>query len=644
MLSRLKNWLLKHETATIAAMIFAFIAVLTAACFWKYAMFLYNGLDLAIIHQTFWNSLHGRLFEQTIHPHSYLGDHAELIILPLLPLYALWPDPRMLLLLQVVALALPAWPIFLIAKRRSAHLADGFGPLLPLLFAALWLLNPIIQNIALYEFHLLPFAVLPLLLAALAYERGRWRAFLVWLAVALLVREDVSLVVFCFGLYAWADGRDRRWAIPPLALGAAWFVGASDLIARFAPAGNYKFLIYYSWLGNSFGGIIGGVLTKPLSVLLHLATVGNIDMALGFLMPLAFLPLASAPTLILLLAPLAQILLGAPGGSELVVQTHYATLFLPALFLAAIAATPKMLEHKKWLYFQQKEVAIGLPLVLLLATVYSNVVMGPLWPVARRALAGTDRAEARAAAEMLRQIPADASVAAGFRLLPQLSSRKNLYSLHYIFLGTTQFAEEPYPVPPDIAYTAADDRDLLDYRAQVLRTTWSAPYYHDGLSRLAPLGGEEIFAVSPFRLIRRGGAAPVPIQTAVPPDAFSSAFRRTPAGPELAITLLWTPPEGCSPTSSQIYTVVIRLRDAHGRVYRTTELPLAEPFGPVSSLTCRRSYLLPLPALPAGEYTPELSIERQEAMMLLNGIRADERTVLKRQTIISRNLPAIIID
>src|SRR5207245_582982 len=136
---------------------FFVFALLAAFCLLKYHLFLYNGIDLAYFNQVFWNFLHGRFFTQSIHPHSSLGDHAELIIPLLVPFYALFPDPRTLLILQTIFLLLPAIPLYFLAKHRVSS-----SSLIPFLITALYLLSPIVHNILLFEFHVLAFALLPL--------------------------------------------------------------------------------------------------------------------------------------------------------------------------------------------------------------------------------------------------------------------------------------------------------------------------------------------------------------------------------------------------------------------------------------------------------------------------------------------------
>ncbi len=509
----IREWLAKNEQKTLILAMISVAAALIAACFWKYGVFGYDAIDLAYFNQVFWNTVRGRFFVQSIHPHLSLGDHAELAILLLSPLYALWQDPRMLLLLQAVALVLPAYPIWRIAKIRLAKAEGGklkAFALAPLILALAYLLDPVVHNIALFEFHVLPFALAPLLMAFLAYEEGRKGRFLAWTALALLAREDVALVVVMIGVLAWIERKPLWWRVAPAVFGAAWFAAAMRLIAHFSPDGGYKYRIYYAWLGGDPASMLSNAVAHPLALLAHVVTLPNLEMALGFLMPVLFLPLLAPARLLLAVGPLLQIVLGAPGGGELIIDTHYATLFLPALALAAIdgmAVVPDAVRGAAK-RVSADEIRRFAYVMLLTAAAYAASTLGPLPGVLRRA--STDDGLRRRAADaraVVAAIPRDASVAASYALLPALSSRENLTSLHYVFLGVTQFAEKTYDPPERIDYAALDADDLLTYRTQFLRTAWAAPHYAGGTDRLRGVLGAPVLHRGSFALYERGAQA-----------------------------------------------------------------------------------------------------------------------------------------
>src|SRR5690606_35418815 len=101
--------------------------------------------------QTVWNTLHGRVFQFTnpdgIENISRLAFHADFILILLSPLYLIWSDPRMLLLVQTVVLGLGGYFVYKIALHVLKHKT------LAVVFSILFLLNPLVQKQNLYDFH-----------------------------------------------------------------------------------------------------------------------------------------------------------------------------------------------------------------------------------------------------------------------------------------------------------------------------------------------------------------------------------------------------------------------------------------------------------------------------------------------------------
>ena len=635
-----KQAIKEKQGRTVAAGIIALAGILAAACAWKYAMYAYTGIDLAYFNQVFWNTVHGHPFRQSIHPGLSIGEHLELAILPLSVIYALFQDPRCLLVLQAVAVALPAYAVWRIARLRlAAHAKDLVAA--PMALAAAWLLNGSVHNIALFEFHVLPFAIAPLLMAMLAYEEGRKGRFLLWTGLALLVREDVALVVFMMGVLAWTERRSWWWRIVPSALGAAWFAGAMALISRLSDAGGYKYGVYYAWLGRTPVEMLAGAVTHPLRLLAHVLTLANLEMALGFLMPLMLLPLLRPKRLLLLVGPLLQIVLGAPGGGELILQTHYASLFLPALFLAAIdgfMALPPIIQGFKGLFERQEARRIAYGAVVLGAT-YGALMLGPLPAVAvRMAADGEMRLRAANAANMVSLVPRNANAAAGYALLPALSSREHLTSLHYVFLGVTQFGEKEYVPPEGITHVLLDTDDLLAYRTQFMNTAWAAPHFAGGKDRIEKLANKWTAFASPFILYVKDAAVPHELTTSIGTNTIGStpfpflgnAMARSQKGTDgtfVKVSAYWQL-NSVSP-DDLVVTSTVTLND--GRQFTNRILfdgvePSAFPYDPETDehITIQR---IPLPKDAVPEGMVEISLQRQKASYELNGIRSPVRRV-----------------
>ena len=172
--------LVRRPAFWVWVLILVFTVWFSAYSFRLHAAHLTYKSDLGQMDLAIWNTAHGR-FVQEIKADAIstrLTDHVEPIFLLVSAFYWLWDDVRVLFLLQAAALALGAWPIYLLARRKiaesaaapPARMAEKAG----LVFAVAYLLTPALQAPAAAEFHALPLAV-PLIAWALwAVEDRRW--------------------------------------------------------------------------------------------------------------------------------------------------------------------------------------------------------------------------------------------------------------------------------------------------------------------------------------------------------------------------------------------------------------------------------------------------------------------------------------
>ncbi len=77
-----------------------------------------------------------------------------------------------------MALAAGAWPVYRLARHRLSPLSAAAA-------GVAYLLNPFTQNLSLFEFHFIAFAVPLLLFAAAAYQRQRFGEFAAWCLAAV---------------------------------------------------------------------------------------------------------------------------------------------------------------------------------------------------------------------------------------------------------------------------------------------------------------------------------------------------------------------------------------------------------------------------------------------------------------------------
>lgn len=435
-----------------------FVALSFAGQYAKYNSFGYNGLDLGIYAQVFSESAHGRLFHFTIHPHSYLGDHVELLIVGLLPVYWLCQSPLTLLLLQSLALGLGAWPLYQFCRRR---LNERWS----LGVSLAYLLSPFVWNINFYEFHLLPFAIPLLFFAILEYDRRRFKTFLVWIILALLVREDVALAVFGFGLLAWWERRPWRWRLLPMLFGAIWFFCALKIAAVSGNLGSYKFLKYYAWLGPDLMSIVANFFGHPWLVVQKLFRLTNVVFLIGLGLPFAFLFLRAGRWLIPYLALLLQLGLSGYAG-DVALKIHYPSLFLPFLMTGAVVGLASLLNGQSrmsFIRFFARERGLTAA-VLCAVTLASSLVMGTAPGVFRHSLPSAVEQERRQLKrDVASLVGADTPLAAGYSFIGRLAQRPVLASLHYLYIGTEQYSDRPYLVPDQVAAVLVDQSDFLIY-------------------------------------------------------------------------------------------------------------------------------------------------------------------------------------
>lgn len=302
-------------------------AVIFTAMNWQ----LYRGLniphgDTAMYEEHLWNLLHGKGFRSYLDQGLFLGEHVQVIHLFLLPLYVLWPSHLLLELCQSAALAAGALPVFWMTRRatgcrKAAALAAGA-----------YLLYPPMQflDIAIDFKSFRPEAFfIPLLLFALDQrERQRWKTALTLGVLALLVKEDYTLITAPLGLFIAVEPwlkrrpeesssgesfsnirrRELRRGLAVCVLSIAWLLLATRVVMPwFRDGQELHYVSYFSKFGRSFGEVVLTMLTRPDLLLSELCSAPAVLYLMALFAPLAFLPLLSparlavaAPTLVLL--------------------------------------------------------------------------------------------------------------------------------------------------------------------------------------------------------------------------------------------------------------------------------------------------------------------------------------------------------
>jgi uncharacterized membrane protein len=397
----------------------AYAVLLIFASVVHYSVFETARFDLGNMVQAIWNSLHGHVLETTSqngHQHIRLGFHADPFLLLLAPLFWIWSSPLLLLVVQVLAVASGALPVFWLARKHLDSPRAGAQ------FAFAYLLYPATQFNAFTngsDFHSVSIAV-PLLLFAIWFlDENRLVAFSLVALLACTTKEEIPLAVGCLGIwYAVRTGR-RLFGLSVFAAGlGVTLFNFLWLIPHFAPPGGVIFAGRYKAVGGTPSGIAHKLFTDP-GAFVHAVATGHKAAYLALLV-LPFLGLwLLQPLLALGAVPDLAINLLSNDANQTSLQFQYTAGILPFIVAAAIFAAAR---------FERRRVEISL---WVLAGATAIAVFSPLasLPHDVRAL-GSPRVSAQARA--LGLVPDGVPVSATNKLGSHLSERRYIYSFPYV--------------------------------------------------------------------------------------------------------------------------------------------------------------------------------------------------------------------
>ncbi|MBB2901004.1 putative membrane protein [Kineococcus radiotolerans] len=182
--------------------------------------------DLGVFAQSAQSWASGRLPYSAIRGLPLLGEHFSPVTALWGAAWWVWPDPRALIVVQAVPLALGVAVVHALARR---HLGPPSAAVVAVLAAGSYG----VVNVARLDVHEVAFAVPLIALACAALVERRLTAACAWSLPLLLVKEDqgpticaVALVAFLLG-----RGRERLVAVATVLLAAAGTVAAFAVIA-----------------------------------------------------------------------------------------------------------------------------------------------------------------------------------------------------------------------------------------------------------------------------------------------------------------------------------------------------------------------------------------------------------------------------
>lgn len=295
---------------------------------------------------------------------NFFSIHFTPLIYLFAPVFALFPHPKTLLFLQAFVMFSSIIPLSLLAKRMQG------SKVFALFIVALFVWYPTFQYITLYEFEMLRFSIPIMLWMLYFWEERRMPLFLLFVLLALLVREEIGLTIFTFGVYIFLVEKKRYTGMGISALGLTYFFAIVTLVIPYfnnATEASYLPFSIFAKFGSSPLEIFYTILTNPklfLDTIFSVTKLANIGM---LLIPLLLAPLAALPVLISTLANLGISLL-----SDEVEHSSYMLYYIapmvPFVFYATLKGWGKITKH-----LHEGAVMVA----MLSAVIIANIFFGP---------------------------------------------------------------------------------------------------------------------------------------------------------------------------------------------------------------------------------------------------------------------------
>jgi len=408
-----------QEMALILASIIYFFYFSLASVL-KYNNFYTGRFDLGNMTQTVWNTKHGDFFMLT-NPNgtnevSRLAFHADFILAFFAPLYFIWEDPRVLLIIQSLVLALGGIFVYLIAKEVLKNKT------ISLVLSVCFFLNPAVNYTNLFDFHSVTLATTFLLAAFYFIIKRKWFLTILFLFLAGITKEQVWGITFIFGLYLIFISKQKLLGTAVSILSLITFYVLFWHAIPFAAKDQHFALEFYSDYGNSPGEIIKNILINPIDAIKILTMPDRISYLRQLFIPLGYLSFIFFPFLIFA-SP--DLFINLMSGSNQMHQIYYqySATVTPFIFIGAIYGI-------KFLIKKIPEIPLGaISIFILILTITSAYNYGPLLFAKKPNNAWYKKplANKHVINNYLKAVPENTKISASNDLGSHLSHRKDIY-------------------------------------------------------------------------------------------------------------------------------------------------------------------------------------------------------------------------
>jgi uncharacterized membrane protein len=320
--------------------VFLYIAVFVTVAILRHNLFLTQTWDLGAFTQMYWRATHGFGFGTPIEQApNHLGVHMSPFLYLLIPGYWLFQSPVYLLVMQTLALALGAVPLYYSAKLLLPQSKW------PLTVAIAYLCYPSLHWINLFDFHEVPFFIPLVLTAVYFFLRQRWWWSGIFFVLAASVSENSIVAISALAFYlafsklgiatVESGSKKQRWfGLGVFLISIVYFVIAVKILMPAAGGGFFR-IDRYTQFGNSLPEVAINMVTKPSILFSTLWQWSRLYYLAGIFLPILLVPFFSGWALITLAPGIAQNVLSTFSFQTSSFYQYDATL-LPALWLTVI--------------------------------------------------------------------------------------------------------------------------------------------------------------------------------------------------------------------------------------------------------------------------------------------------------------------
>ncbi|MBN2010350.1 DUF2079 domain-containing protein [candidate division KSB1 bacterium] len=315
----------------VSVLALCYIVGLSYLSILRFRSFNGNAFDLGLMIQAIWNTSHGRILVESINigspsPRVWTA-HLEFIYLFVALIYKIFRHADVILVTQTFVLGMGAYAVYLLAVDRLKNVWVAVG------FAACYLLFPAMQNANLCDVHGLVYSTSLLIFAFYFFQKKSFKLFGLFAILALMCREDISLILFMFGLYAILILKDRKVGIALLLIGMVYFGAFYERAAIRSLMGLPEFVYHEG--GESHWSHLSAVKENPIYLVTFLAKKYNIKYLTNLFGPLSFLSILS-PTTLVLMAPTFLINILSSWMFTHDIEHIYTSTLTPIIFISSI--------------------------------------------------------------------------------------------------------------------------------------------------------------------------------------------------------------------------------------------------------------------------------------------------------------------